>query len=437
MSGNRGTCLYVATTDDMMRAMMQSTNYWAYLQGHGSGTGPHLDELRLRAARRSKDPAKIAAAIGKLPGAENFTTRVPHLEGEEVFGSSKRKLDLPPGSEGDSHRHDKVNFSHPRVQTRSTRARTEAGSSYVVTTSTESPPSNLPHATSILETECNPLQWHIARCKKATKKCHGVQVGQKKKCGALVCKDSKKGTPAPTYNGRMTEYGSKAVINFDFWFCSDDIMRCVHGSKCKWVHDWPVLPSIWPVARGTNLTKEEILALEEGGFQLQTKDFDMSPRRLFQTSPAVVVTDNISPSPSDGDAHPTKRFGRTIRRLPNAPTVDHRNKWESARNVKATVKNVTPIPYPGYGRIITLDSGIYPKQKTYLVSLCDFLSCTCEDFVTMSSGALGKRKAWVNCKHLYYVYRFLCKANSEDDKFIHAPSLSFDEIQLLLRNSSL
>jgi hypothetical protein len=33
------------------------------------------------------------------------------MEGEEIFGSTKRKLDLPPSDDGNSHRHDKVNFS--------------------------------------------------------------------------------------------------------------------------------------------------------------------------------------------------------------------------------------------------------------------------------------------------------------------------------------
>ena len=47
MSGNQGACLYVATLDDMMRAMMQLTNYYAFLQSYASGTRPHLDELRL------------------------------------------------------------------------------------------------------------------------------------------------------------------------------------------------------------------------------------------------------------------------------------------------------------------------------------------------------------------------------------------------------
>ena len=56
-----------------------------------------------------------------MPGAEEFCSREPYFEGEEVFGSMKRKLDLPPGSEHDSHRPNKVNFSRPRVELRSSK----------------------------------------------------------------------------------------------------------------------------------------------------------------------------------------------------------------------------------------------------------------------------------------------------------------------------
>ena len=141
--------------------------------------------------------------------------------------------------------------------------------------------------------------------------------------------------------------------------------------------------------------------------------------------------------PSNGDMHPTKQLGRTIRRNPNAPTVDYRNKWETAQNLKAVVESVVVIPYPGYGRVITLMSGIFPNQKVYRITVSDFPACTCEDFITMSTAALGSRKSWVNCKHLYYVFRFICKAKLEDDKYIHAPSLSFDEVKLLLVGSNL
>lgn len=48
----------------------------------------------------------------------------------------------------------------------------------------------------------------------------------------------------------------------------DDIKHCVSGSK-KYVLDWTILPNTWPVKIGTNLSKEEVLACKDVGFQLQ------------------------------------------------------------------------------------------------------------------------------------------------------------------------
>jgi hypothetical protein len=110
-SGNRGNDLFAATCDDKIRAVMQMTNYKTYLKGKLSGTDPSRQELKLRAARRSSDLKKIVETLSQLPRVEVATTRIPHLEGKEIFGSTKRKLDLLPGDDGDSHRPDKVNFS--------------------------------------------------------------------------------------------------------------------------------------------------------------------------------------------------------------------------------------------------------------------------------------------------------------------------------------
>ena len=85
MSGKRGNNLFDATCDDSIRAWMQMTNYRAYLKRYASGSGPSKGRLRLRAARRSGDPKKIAEVLNTLPGAEGVGTRIPHLEGEETF----------------------------------------------------------------------------------------------------------------------------------------------------------------------------------------------------------------------------------------------------------------------------------------------------------------------------------------------------------------
>jgi hypothetical protein len=63
-----------------------------------------------------------------MPGAAEFCTREPHFKSKEVFGSQKRKADIPLGFEYESHRPDNVNFSHPQVRTRSNTAK-EAGCS--------------------------------------------------------------------------------------------------------------------------------------------------------------------------------------------------------------------------------------------------------------------------------------------------------------------
>jgi hypothetical protein len=60
--------------------------------------------------------------MAKLPRVELFCTRVPHMAGEEVFGSQKRKADVLLGFEGESHRPDKIYFSHARIATRVSQA---------------------------------------------------------------------------------------------------------------------------------------------------------------------------------------------------------------------------------------------------------------------------------------------------------------------------
>jgi hypothetical protein len=44
-----------------------------------------------------------------------YTIRIAHMGVEEIFGSYKWKANLAPRSKGDSHKHNRVNFSHPHV----------------------------------------------------------------------------------------------------------------------------------------------------------------------------------------------------------------------------------------------------------------------------------------------------------------------------------
>jgi hypothetical protein len=107
------------------------------------------------------------------------------MASEEVFGSQKRKADVPLGFEGESHRPDKVNFSRPRIATRSSRANHASCSLPIVVEEVflelkeEQAPNDLGttgdigrpgHVTAVHETTCKETEWHIARLPKTSVK---------------------------------------------------------------------------------------------------------------------------------------------------------------------------------------------------------------------------------------------------------------------------
>jgi hypothetical protein len=274
-------------------------------------------------------------------------------------------------------------------------------------------------------------QWHIARIShRSSCKCHAQQRITDVKCTTLIAKGSK-GTHVPTYRRRKTQYSGSKVIVTDFWFCLDDIEHCVKGTKRLWVLDWPQVPNVWLVLSGTNLTRQETLLLQDAGFKLQERP-SMSPRRMFMLSNLFEAPVFDHPGLPNPDIYPTTRNSKSIRWNANAPTAEHRNKWESARNIKGTVLGVTVLPFPGLGAIISLEFGVEPNKKVYRITISHFPECTCLGFLNMVVASIGKRAPYVNCKHLYYIFHYFCKMNCQDDKFIHSPSFSFNEVKQLL-----
>jgi hypothetical protein len=84
-------------------------------------------------------------------------------------------------------------------------------------------------------------------------------------CNAKVG-SSKHDTPAPTYKGFNKQFRSTNNVEYEFWFCPDDIKRCVSDTKKKYVLDWPTVPNTWLVKKCVNLSREEVLALETPNF---------------------------------------------------------------------------------------------------------------------------------------------------------------------------
>jgi hypothetical protein len=190
------------------------------------------------------------------------------------------------------------------------------------------------------------------------------------------------------------------------------------------------------VKLGTNLTKKEILALENAGFHLPQR-IVIFPRRLFGGDIPVDVASY--PTPPFPDEHPKARFSKNIRRNKKAPTTKHANNCASnfALTLKAHVRQITMITHPGYKCIITLDSGIPLNIQQYMVTIGTFPDCSCPYFKEMVTKALGKRGQWANCKHLYFIFTVIYRLDAEVDDFIHAPNFSFNEVKRVLENGIL
>jgi hypothetical protein len=453
-SGNRGSDLYITTVDDFIRALMQVVRYYQYLKGDQAGTGPGKEELQLRAAQRTaertRDPKVLNVAMAKLPGAKLFCTRAPHMAGEEVFGSQKRKADVPLGFEGESHRPDKVNFSRPRIATRSSRAN-HASCSLPDVVEEVSPelqedqaPNNLGtagdvgrpgHVTAVHKTACKKTEWHIARLPKTSAKaCFAQQAITKKKCKAKIVQGNKP-TATPTYTGVMQNAHKKRPEVMEFFFCNDDIERCVKGTKRKWVQSRPDIPSIWPMRIGTNLSKKEILDFESAGFQLPQRAV-ISPRRLFGMEELPFNLASF-PTSASADDCPKTRSGKSIRRNNNAPSTKQANNCASALTLKGQICKVMMIPHLGYGCIVTLDSGAPPKVQQYLITIGTFPKCSYKFFKDMATKSLGRRGGWASCKHLYFVFTVIGSLKSKRDAFIHAPTFSFNEVKQILESGIL
>jgi hypothetical protein len=100
------------------------------------------------------------------------------MEGEEIFGSYKQKVNIALILEGDSHRHDHVNFSHPCVNHIIARSSVEI----------EQPRADqIQGDVEVLKAPCGDGVWHIERCPPMSHvQCSTLQKSTKHSCVARI-----------------------------------------------------------------------------------------------------------------------------------------------------------------------------------------------------------------------------------------------------------
>ena len=252
--------------------------------------GPSTEELKLMSAQRraqcTGDSGIIQSALLGIPEADEFCTCKPYHEGAEVFGSQKRNPDTSIGANEDSHRPNTINFFRPHPPKRVTRSHATTLPTIVEEMEIFAeqvhalPPSTIDicHVTAVQESNVNERTWYIARISKTSAKACWAQMAiTKKKCTAQIVLHGKS-TPALSYSNLWQNVRFNCEEHVQFFFCTDDIEKCVKGSRHKWVIPYsntlqrPPIPTIWLVKIGTNLIRSKIVAVENAGFQLLQKE---------------------------------------------------------------------------------------------------------------------------------------------------------------------
>jgi hypothetical protein len=130
----------------------------------------------------------------------------------------------------------------------------------------------------------------------------------------------------------MVHYKKDKEERMQFFFCNNDIERCIEDTRRNWINSRSNVPNIWLMKIGANLTKKQILDLENASFQLP-QHANMSPRRLFGIKKLLFDLFTY-PTPTSLDDHPTTRSCKNIRKNKNTPTTKYANDYMSSLRLK-------------------------------------------------------------------------------------------------------
>jgi hypothetical protein len=83
------------SSNDYVQTFKQSTFYHEFNKGSYSKQGPNKNELLSHSTRSQfSDLKQLANAIHNYAPSFSFTTKIPHLGSEKIFGSCKWKANL-------------------------------------------------------------------------------------------------------------------------------------------------------------------------------------------------------------------------------------------------------------------------------------------------------------------------------------------------------
>ena len=182
------------------------------------------------------------------------------------------------------------------------------------------------------------------------------------------------------------------------------------GTRSKYVMHYPIVPNVWPIKEGTNLSQAEVDGLESAGFMLEEDHLlpskgiegdkeDVHPPKekssdAFHWSNPIYApsepVDGPRPPKASGDYRPTMRDGKKSKNV-SEPSPEHVAKFVNSITTDCSVVKYVKVPYPGYGVVYTIHTaGSIAKQQLYEVTIGELPAGTDLDFRTMKTKAMGR-----------------------------------------------
>lgn len=410
--------LYDACVSDMASALLQSAKQHAYTLGRHLGEGPSLETLINRSASRNPTlPREVLKTVQNVVSGTPMHHAPAGLDGDMDTVRRKRRPTVVVDVEQNSSHRPEFNFENVKRKNKGRPRKMDFPSTSSCSKPFE-PCSSIDQSNTctvggekVVEREIHNTFWAIRRTSHSSRvKCLGW-LSRQGKCGNGISNCSK-GVPAPSFWSTRTHPNGKTQQMM--WFCNTDVTHTWQPEKSI----YPIpnkIPSIWPVALGTNLTQIEADMLVRGGFQIETMPLQAGATKSHNfTGHIPGGVESSEPTPCT-EPPATQKEGRRHKYRPgvsNAACV----RIERAISM---VARVTAVKARERHKLEIFQVETEGGQS-YDVQIASHPACTCPDFQKRVMGV----KPYLACKHIYFIFLRVMGLDQNTNMFIHQPMLS-------------
>lgn len=289
----------------------------------------------------------------------------------------------------------------------------------------------------VQETDVGPGMFFLARISTSGKSpgCRGAFRGKERGvCARFIrevgLKQTGLGVVGICWLGR-SKFNSPEVP-YPYWFCPNN--QCCQKSSMPFVTGvLPHLPSKLPVARGTNISREEVVFLQENGINVH---FDDDGFNEVVSATDIILDLNTfleRLDPTRPDERLTRRNG-SCRRRRGAATKEGLARVRSAKTEAMVCTSVRRIVRGnGTGLRLIVNNTSRGRTSMHCVQICVFPTCSCKDFMYRESMA----RTYFPCKHLYWCFANICKRDIDIDQCVNQPILTLTEVRDLVLDANI